>query len=85
MKCPLCTKDNKTSRCFSSNNVRSTAGSGFQYWDEVGVYHNHDPNTAVSSYRCSRGHFWTVKSRHPCAACNFGHIEPEIQIISPSA
>jgi hypothetical protein len=80
MKCPQCVIENETSSCFASNLVTSTAmGGQKRYWDEKDVYHSHDPNRSTSSYHCSRGHRWTVTSRHRCPGCDFGHADPEVK------
>lgn len=84
MKCPQCVIDHETSRCFSNNRITTTVVSGSEYWDEAGVFHRHDPNSVISSYHCSRGHCWTVKSRRRCPACTYGHSDPVTRIINPT-
>lgn len=39
------------------------------FYDEDGIYHHHDPNWHSSSWSCSQGHRWEVRSLHPCSAC----------------
>jgi len=83
MKCPQCLKNEQTSLCFVGNFVKTTAmGGGLLYWDEAGTYHNHDPNRSTGSYHCSRGHRWTIMTRHACPGCDFGHMEPEVKILA---
>lgn len=84
MKCPQCVTNNETSRCFSAQAaVNTVAMTWSEYWDEDGIFHRHDPNWLIRSYHCSRGHCWTVKARHPCPACKFGHTEPQTRIVNP--
>jgi hypothetical protein len=57
------------------------AGSGTRtlayaapFYDEDGVYHDHDPNVSSSTLTCSNGHKWAESSKSPCPApgCDYG-------------
>lgn len=81
MKCPQCVQQNERSCCFQGNRTSSTAMGGVQrYWDEGGVYHNHNPNRSTGYFHCSRGHRWIVISRNPCPGCAWGHEDPQVTI-----
>lgn len=73
MICPECAKEGQTSRVYSHGGMVTCMGHR-PYYDEVGVYHNHDPNWRSSSYECSRGHNWVTKTRAKCPApgCDYG-------------
>ena len=37
-----------------------------RYFDENGVWHNHDSNEIVESFKCSNDHTWEVKKTAKC-------------------
>jgi hypothetical protein len=46
----------------------STALYSRPYYDEKGVYHNHDGNIATTFYTCTKGHQWTAREQNRCPA-----------------
>lgn len=66
MICETCQGEGRTSRVFPGIGFR-TAVMGESYYDEQGVFHDHDPNESVSSYSCSNGHHWRVRRYSKCA------------------
>jgi len=42
------------------------------FYDENGVYHDHDPNHHSGGYRCSNGHQWRVSYQASCPNCDYG-------------
>lgn len=71
MKCPECVKEGKTSRVYPKGRQVTLLGY-HSYFDEAGVYHDHDPNRVTDFYRCSNGHEYTTKSMVTCPAGDFG-------------
>jgi len=65
MKCKDCQRLGKASKIYPGIGI-TTAMYAAPFYDEHGGYHNHDPNTTKTSYRCSEGHHWTGTSRAPC-------------------
>lgn len=58
---------------------RVTSGFGFStamycapYYDEEGVYHNHDANNHSWNYSCSNGHNFAISGHNKCCSCDFG-------------
>ncbi len=78
MKCPECQTEGEKSRVFLRGS-RTTAAHHWPYYDEDGIYHDHDPNTVTSAYHCSRKHSWETKSKRPCPAegCDYGKEKTE--------
>lgn len=70
VKCPVCEEKGTESRVFPLGHSSTLMGSS-PFYDETGVYHSHDPNATTSSYRCSNGHIWNVKSYNSCPACEW--------------
>ena len=67
--CPECKERGLKSRCFykrlvSPDELDQTGRTS--YWDEDGNQHIHDSRTIVSSYVCSEGHTFTIKSKWGC-------------------
>ena len=52
------------------------------FFDGEGQRHSHDPNAHTCSYRCSRGHSWTIKRYSRCSApgCKYNAPEPKEEI-----
>jgi len=65
MICPECKKLGLKSKIFIGLSY-TTALNGSQFFDEEGRFHDHDPNTTTTSYSCSNGHSWIVKSNKKC-------------------
>jgi hypothetical protein len=75
MKCEECVEAGEKSRVTGGGGSRTLMGHS-PYYDEDGIYHNHDPNTMTSSYSCSNGHRWVTKGKGRCPAdgCDHGGV-----------
>ena len=73
MKCEECVKAGEKSRV-NSHGGMSTLMGYTPYYDEDGVYHNHDGNRKTNHYSCSNGHQWVEVGKNACPAkgCDFG-------------
>lgn len=71
MKCPVCEPKGQASRVYPDGYGATTAMMGETFWDEKGVYHDHDPNSSTEGYRCSLGHRWWVTSQPSCSAGDY--------------
>jgi hypothetical protein len=67
MKCPTCEGEGQKSNVYPGGTF-STLMFNHPYWDADGVYHFHDMNSHSTSFSCSRGHDWVVKSKNRCPA-----------------
>lgn len=80
MKCPKCQEEGKRSILTDEGGSMTTKYCP-PFYDEEGIYHNHDTNTHTNHYRCSRGHVFTINRKGTCPSypehCDF-HNEPEI-------
>ena len=65
MICPHCKEEGKTSRV-TGGNSQTTCMWCPPYYDEQGKYHSHDSNITTTSYSCSNGHAFVVKSYGKC-------------------
>jgi len=74
MKCSECEESNQVSKVYMQGGS-TTLMAYTTYWDEEGIYHDHDPNTHTRSYTCSNGHSWTIKRINPCPAEGCTHGE----------
>lgn len=79
MKCPVCQERGLKSNVYPGPRY-CTLMYCAPYYDEDGNYHNHDMNTATTSYNCSLGHSWTVSRKGECASCDFGKDSERITI-----
>ena len=75
MKCEECVEAGLKSRVTGGGGSRTLLGHS-PYYDEDGIYHNHDPNTITRSYSCSNGHRWVTKGKGECPAdgCDRGGV-----------
>lgn len=81
MKCPVCVEEGERSTL--TVGMSSTTLMWSQPWyDEDGVYHDHDRNTRSTAYRCSNGHTWETRSKGGCPAGDFPE-EREVIIREP--
>lgn len=73
MICETCKGEGEKSSVTCHGAVTTCMGY-YPYWDEDGVYHNHDPNSTRSIYKCSRGHEFskTQLNRCPAKRCGWG-------------
>jgi len=73
MKCEKCVEAGDKSRV-NAHGGTSTLMSYTPYYDEDGVFHNHDGNRRTSHYSCSNGHHWMAIGKKECPAegCDFG-------------
>jgi hypothetical protein len=66
MKCSECVKEGRTSFVYVGMST-VTAMYFPPFYDEQGVFHNHDGNTRTTSYNCSNGHLWVeAQEGMPC-------------------
>lgn len=72
MRCPECIAEGERSRLTSGGGMTTLLGYR-PYYDEDGVYHDHDPNTTTTGYSCSRGHKFTIRTKRSCPNCTYGH------------
>lgn len=71
MICEECKAQNLTSNVYPGVST-STLMWCQPFYDEKGVYHDHDRNTSTTDYRCSNGHKWTKKSEpFKCRNCEW--------------
>ena len=71
MKCPVCSREGLRSTVYGSQ-FSTTTDMGWQpYWDEDGVFHDHNPNGHGRSFTCSRRHSWSVGSVEACPAGDY--------------
>lgn len=68
MKCPTCEGSGERSKVYLSPAYRSQM-SIETFYDEDGDLHTHDPNEAVTHYRCTSGHHWTSTYVQECHEC----------------
>lgn len=71
MKCPQCVANGNKSIVYTHGGS-STLLSFTPYYDEEGLFHNHDPNVFTNGYSCNKGHKWSVKALRPCLNCDYG-------------
>jgi hypothetical protein len=57
MICKKCQEEGKTSTVCEGGTSVTSLGYAPRY-DEKGVYHYHDDNCRITSYRCSRNHYY---------------------------
>lgn len=69
MKCSQCIEENKKSTVSSEGCSTTLLGYGGPFYDEDGIYHDHDPNIVTTYYRCSNGHRWHEKGSKQCPGC----------------
>lgn len=85
MKCPVCVKNGEKSTLHGGLGM-STLLYCPPFYDEEGIYHNHDSNTTTYDYRCSNGHEFIVSGRKACPSypenCDYSGSE-EIRVIEP--
>lgn len=76
MICERCQQEGKRSTVQGGAGITTLMGYS-AYWDQDGDYHCHNPNITTTSYHCSNGHHWTVKSNSECpnSECNYGKDE----------
>jgi len=67
MKCLQCVEKGERSSISIGANTTTLMGHT-PYYDEDGVFHNHNPNRSTVVYSCSKGHSWTVSSKMKCPA-----------------
>ena len=67
MKCPVCTQLGLRSKVFQGIGSCTLLHCP-PYYDEDGVYHNHDWNSTTYGYTCSQGHEWATSVKRGCPA-----------------
>lgn len=67
-ECPECVALGWRHKTWVQHHYDVTAMMGAPgYWDEDGNWHAPcDPNITTRYYKCSNGHQWSKKTRHPC-------------------
>lgn len=69
-RCPVCQLEDRRSTV--TIGASFSALVGFEaFYDAEGVYHEHDPNEVVVTYRCSRGHPFFRVVVSPCPAGDY--------------
>lgn len=82
MKCPICKKEGKKSKCFNKDTV-STLAAYPSYYDEESNFHHHDLNMKKTMFTCSEGHEFFAESKgSTCPSypenCDFN---PEVKLV----
>lgn len=80
MKCGKCVEAGLKSTLFDEGPGATTLMLSSSFWDEEGVYHQHNPNIASTYYRCSNGHRFSISRKRGCGAegCDYGGKEKVI-------
>lgn len=71
MKCPKCEQAGEKSTVFVGGGY-TTLMYCAPFYDESGIYHDHDSNITTHSFSCSRGHQWITHSTPRCPSCDWG-------------
>lgn len=79
MICPKCKEEGKKSTVQSFGTMTTLLGYAI-YYDEEGKYHDHDPNTHTTEYRCSNGHDILVSRKSQCPNCDYGKDTENIRV-----
>jgi hypothetical protein len=62
MICEKCNELGLTSKLFLDGGCSVTCIGINGYYDDTGKYHYHDSNITTISFKCSNGHYGTIKS-----------------------
>lgn len=65
MKCPTCVEEGTRSIVYDRGSSITLLGHR-PFYDEDGVYHNHNPNNITTVYGCSNGHRFSTKHKPDC-------------------
>jgi len=68
MKCPECLKLGLKST-IEIGATTTTAMTTYEYYDEDGKYHRHDPNIRYTNYLCSNHHHFCVRRNSEGKEC----------------
>ena len=73
-RCSACVFLGVKGRTYPATTGTMTLMAHQPYYDESGVYHNHNPNRFSSSWSCSNGHCGGRSILIPCSAagCDYG-------------
>ncbi len=73
MKCQRCVQEGLTSKVYSPNGGSMTHMRTSKYYDEEGLYHNHNSNRITKTYYCDKQHRWeqTLRIECPVKECNW--------------
>lgn len=53
---------------------------GYQsYYDEEGIFHNHNPNIRATVYTCSNKHKFILKDKVHCPTCEYGSDSESVE------
>ena len=63
--CEACKNSGQISKVFPCGETQTLIGYK-PYYDEDGKYHNHNPNSTRTYYKCSNGHAWTDVKPYSC-------------------
>jgi|10_taG_2_1085330.scaffolds.fasta_scaffold15055_2 hypothetical protein len=70
MICAQCREEGKTSTLKVKQLGKTLLGCPGEFYDEVGKFHIHDPNSIETHFKCSQGHEWTETLKgFPCPTC----------------
>lgn len=68
--CPACSREGHKPEWIQAGHSSTTLMDSRPYWDKQGRYHDHNPNTIMTSYSCSMGHKWSETTEPPsCPSC----------------
>lgn len=67
MICPVCVSQSLLSRVRVSH-AETLASQIDAFWDETGIYHEHDSSPTITVYECSKGHKFKDVVKRPCPA-----------------
>jgi hypothetical protein len=72
VRCPECVAQGQLSKVYIGGTIVTDMGTD-RYYDEDGVFHNHDPNIRSTSYECSNKHYWYdgVMPKCPVEGCTY--------------
>lgn len=63
--CPRCQQAGLQSRVYVGSSY-TTLLDTFEFYDEQGRHHLHNPNCTTTSYSCSNGHAWQETRQSKC-------------------
>lgn len=66
MICNTCKDTGLKSRVFPVASEYVFVTPQERYFDENGVWHNHDSNETVETFKCSNDHTWEVRKTAKC-------------------
>jgi hypothetical protein len=72
-KCPACQELGLTSRVnVTESDVKSSIEETECFFDEFGLYHEHNPDPIWLEFHCSNGHSGSITPCSCCPHCEYG-------------